>query len=100
MSRFSRPMPAAVSRHHDTATAISLPSARGAEASHADGEEFIRRLVFNILIGNADMHLKNWSLIYPDRCRAALAPADDFVSTIAYIGDATPDASARPTSGA
>jgi serine/threonine-protein kinase HipA len=27
-----------------------------------------------VLIGNADMHLKNWSLIYPDRRRAALAP--------------------------
>jgi serine/threonine-protein kinase HipA len=49
--------------------------------------EFIRRLVFNVLIGNADMHLKNWSLIYPDRQRAALAPAYDFVSTIAYLPD-------------
>ncbi len=59
----------------------------GAEASHADVEEFVSRLVFNALIGNADMHLKNWSLIYPDRHRAALAPAYDFVSTIAYIRD-------------
>ena len=33
------------------------------------------------------MHLKNWSLIYPDRPRAALAPAYDFVSTIPYIPD-------------
>ena len=33
------------------------------------------------------MHLKNWSLIYPDRRHAALAPAYDFVSTIAYIPD-------------
>jgi serine/threonine-protein kinase HipA len=49
--------------------------------------EFIRRLVFNVLIGNADMHLKNWSLIYPDRRTAQLAPAYDFVSTIAYIPD-------------
>jgi len=49
--------------------------------------EFIRRLVFNTLIGNADMHIKNWSLIYPDRRNAALAPAYDFVSTIAYIPD-------------
>lgn len=49
--------------------------------------EFIRRLVFNTLIGNADMHLKNWSLIYPDRQKAKLAPAYDFVSTIAYIND-------------
>ena len=49
--------------------------------------EFLRRLVFGVLIGNADMHLKNWSLIYPDRRSAALAPAYDFVSTIAYLPD-------------
>lgn len=49
--------------------------------------EFIRRLVFNILIGNGDMHLKNWSLIYPDGRTPALAPAYDFVSTIPYIQD-------------
>lgn len=49
--------------------------------------EFIRRLVFNVLIGNADMHLKNWSLIYPDRRQAVLAPGYDFVSTIAYLPD-------------
>jgi serine/threonine-protein kinase HipA len=49
--------------------------------------EFLRRLVFSVLIGNADMHLKNWSVIYPDRHTAALAPAYDFVSTIAYLPD-------------
>ncbi len=49
--------------------------------------EFIKRLVFNTLIGNADMHVKNWSLIYPDGRNAALAPAYDFVSTIPYIHD-------------
>ena len=27
-------------------------------------KEFVRRLAFNILIGNGDAHLKNWSLIY------------------------------------
>ncbi len=56
-----------------------------AEGSDQDIREFIRRLTFNTLIGNGDMHLKNWSLIYPDRRNAALAPAYDFVSTIAYI---------------
>ncbi|MFW8637484.1 type II toxin-antitoxin system HipA family toxin [Cribrihabitans pelagius] len=56
-----------------------------AEGSHEDVREFVRRLVFNTLIGNGDMHLKNWSLIYPDKINAALAPAYDFVSTIAYI---------------
>ena len=44
-------------------------------------------MTFNTLIGNADMHLKNWSMIYPDRRNAALAPAYDFVSTIPYIPD-------------
>jgi len=59
----------------------------GAESNDEDIAEFIRRLTFTMLIGNADMHLKNWSLIYPDRRSAALAPAYDFVSTIAFIPD-------------
>ncbi|MGD9639411.1 MAG: type II toxin-antitoxin system HipA family toxin [Alphaproteobacteria bacterium] len=49
--------------------------------------EFVKRLVFNALIGNADMHMKNWSLIYKDGRTANLAPAYDLVSTIAYIPD-------------
>jgi serine/threonine-protein kinase HipA len=61
-----------------------------AEGNDADIIEYIRRLTFNMLIGNADMHMKNWSLIYPDRRYASLAPAYDFVSTVPYIpGDAT-----------
>lgn len=50
-------------------------------------EEFVRRLVFNFLIGNADMHVKNWSLIYPDGRTPKLAPAYDYVSTILYLPD-------------
>jgi serine/threonine-protein kinase HipA len=49
--------------------------------------EFVRRLVFNALIGNADMHLKNWSLLYPDQRAAKLAPAYDYVSTVMYLPD-------------
>ena len=49
--------------------------------------EFIRRLVFCMLIGNGDAHLKNWALIYPDRCAPALAPAYDLVSTLPYLDD-------------
>ena len=37
--------------------------------------------------GNADMHLKNWSVIYKDKRTASIAPAYDFVSTIPYIPD-------------
>lgn len=47
--------------------------------------EFIKRLVFTVIIGNGDMHAKNWSLIYPDGRKAKLAPAYDFVSTIPYM---------------
>ena len=69
------------------ASARNIATVVGAECGEGDIAEFIRRLTFNTLIGNADMHLKNWSLIYPDRRNAALAPAYDFVSTIAFIED-------------
>ena len=51
------------------------------------GIEFIRRLIFTAAIGNADMHLKNWSVIYSDGRTPRLAPAYDFVATTAYIDD-------------
>ena len=47
--------------------------------------EFIRRLVINILIGNGDAHLKNWSVIYKDKVTPQLSPAYDLVSTIQYM---------------
>lgn len=69
------------------ANAANIAQVIAAESDEKDIAEFIRRLVFNTLIGNADMHLKNWSLIYPDRRSARLSPAYDFVSTIPYIED-------------
>lgn len=57
------------------------------EGKEDDIAELTRRLVFNTLIGNADMHLKNWSVIYKDKHTASLSPAYDFVSTIAYLPD-------------
>ncbi len=47
--------------------------------------EYARRLAFVVLSGNGDAHHKNWSLLYPDGCRAALTPAYDLVFTQAYI---------------
>ena len=47
--------------------------------------EFVRRLVFSVVIGNADMHLKNWILLYPDRRTPALSSGYDFVATLPYI---------------
>jgi serine/threonine-protein kinase HipA len=60
-----------------------------AETGEAGTYDFLRRLVFSVLIGNADMHLKNWSLLYPDRRTPVLSPAYDFVATLPYIPNDT-----------
>jgi len=74
-------------KKYERASARSIASVLWIETGEAGVEEFIKRLIFNTLIGNADMHLKNWSLIYPDRVTTRLAPGYDFVSTIPYIAD-------------
>lgn len=97
--RFDRPAAAAAMHMEDFAQVFGvypdekyrkgsyrhIAAVIAAEGSDVDVAEFIRRLTFNVLIGNADMHLKNLSLIYPDRRHASLAPAYDLISTIAYI---------------
>ena len=70
---------------YKSASYASIGRVISTETSDAGTAEYIRRLVFSALIGNGDMHLKNWSLIYPDRRTATLSPAYDLVSTIAYI---------------
>lgn len=50
-------------------------------------KEFVRRLVFSVVFGNGDMHLKNWSLLYQDPRKPTLSPAYDFVPTVAYMGE-------------
>lgn len=72
---------------YQKASSRDIANVISSEGSNADIAEFIRRLTFNTLIGNADMHVKNWSLIYLDKRNASLAPAYDFVSTINYIPD-------------
>jgi len=56
-----------------------------AETGEGGAYEFVRRLVFSVLTGNGDMHLKNWSLLYPDGRTPVLSPAYDFVATFPYI---------------
>lgn len=51
----------------------------------ADIQQMARRLLANILLGNSDAHLKNWSMIYPDKMGAVLSPAYDIVSTLVYM---------------
>lgn len=72
---------------YDKASYMNIARVIAAESNAEDIAEFIRRLTFSALIGNADMHMKNLSMIYPDKRNAALAPAYDLVSTIQYIPD-------------
>lgn len=66
--------------NYETLLRITLATA-GVESAL----EMVRRLVFNVLIGNGDAHVKNWSFIYPDGVMARLSPAYDMVSTVAYM---------------
>ncbi|WP_225412487.1 type II toxin-antitoxin system HipA family toxin [Stigmatella hybrida] len=51
----------------------------------SDLDEFLRRVLFLLISGNTDGHLKNWSLVYPDGRRARLSPAYDFVCVRQYL---------------
>lgn len=51
----------------------------------ADVQQFVRRLLVNILLANGDAHLKNWSLLYSDQVTPRLSPAYDIVTTRVYI---------------
>ncbi|WCT80258.1 type II toxin-antitoxin system HipA family toxin [Novosphingobium humi] len=70
---------------YENASYRHILSVLAIETDEASVVEFIRRLTYCVLIGNGDMHLKNWSLIYPDGRRPVLAPAYDLLSTVAYI---------------
>ncbi|MBX3250455.1 MAG: type II toxin-antitoxin system HipA family toxin [Myxococcales bacterium] len=62
----------------------SISAVIHAMCGEEDHREYMRRLVFMVLSGNADAHLKNWAVVYPDGLRARLAPVYDFVSTVVY----------------
>lgn len=62
-------------------------SKRFAEDPIGEVLEMMRRLTVDIMIGNADGHLKNTSLIFPDGRHPRLSPAYDIVSTLTYVGE-------------
>lgn len=74
-------------RKYENASYEDIARVLWAEAGLDDVVEFARRLVFAVLIGNADMHLKNWSVVYENGRDARLAPAYDLVPTVAYLDD-------------
>ncbi|HEY9212284.1 MAG TPA: type II toxin-antitoxin system HipA family toxin [Ancylobacter sp.] len=56
---------------------------RAAARPAADRLDFIRRLIFHYLVGNADAHAKNYALLYRGKA-PDLAPLYDVVCTAAY----------------
>ncbi|WP_410712216.1 type II toxin-antitoxin system HipA family toxin [Bradyrhizobium sp. BEA-2-5] len=74
------------SKKYDDASYHDIASALNMAVSTDTALEFIRRLALAALVGNGDMHLKNWSTIYPgDGCIPAIAPVYDVLSTTAYF---------------
>ena len=69
-------------KYRSAVEAVAAIAYRGRD--HASLREMVRRTVFNLFVGNGDAHLKNWSLIYPDRKIARLSPAYDLVCTAVY----------------
>ena len=58
--------------------------------SAQDVQEFVKRFVTFILMGNVDAHLKNWALIYPDGITPQLAPLYDPVCVTALFASVPP----------
>lgn len=52
--------------------------------SRADLAEALRRVTVDVLVGNGDNHLKNWSFRFPKAGEIRLSPAYDIVPTVLY----------------
>ncbi|MGY2938745.1 serine/threonine-protein kinase HipA [Bradyrhizobium sp. GM6.1] len=64
----------------------NIAAALNSGVSFDSAIEFVRRLALSAITGNGDMHLKNWSLLYPgEGRRPTLAPIYDVLSTVSYI---------------
>jgi len=56
-----------------------------AKNSYLEALKFFERIIFCFIIGNGDMHLKNWSLLTPPDHINRLAPCYDLVSSWLYL---------------
>lgn len=72
----------------NTETVLNMIS-RFSDDWRNDVLEGVRRIVADVLIGNGDNHLKNWSFRFADGVTPRLSPAYDIVPTALYIPDET-----------
>lgn len=64
-----------------------------------DAISFFEAALFCFLTGNADMHLKNFSLVYKDPSFISLSPAYDLLATRLLIPESDPEESALTING-
>jgi serine/threonine-protein kinase HipA len=67
----------------NTETVLNMVS-RFSTDRRADIVEAVRRVVADILLGNGDNHLKNWSFRFPAPGEVRLSPAYDIVPTVLF----------------
>lgn len=68
------------SSYEEAASVITQFSAR----ARIDLARYFRLVVFNLVLGNADAHLKNFSLLENDVGELRLSPAYDLINTLIY----------------
>ena len=68
----------------NTETVINMVS-RFSTDRRADILEAVRRVVADVLLGNGDNHLKNWSFRFPEPGQVRLSPAYDIVPTVLFV---------------
>jgi serine/threonine-protein kinase HipA len=71
-------------QYHGSHEEVAVALKHVCKEPQRDLQELTARIVFNVLAGNGDAHLKNWAILYPDDRHAVLAPAYDLVPTIVY----------------
>ena len=81
---FAQVREVAADSKYDRANYAGLGRVVNAICPAEDVIEYVRRLVAMIAMGNADAHLKNWTLRYPTGRQARLSPAYDLVCIAAY----------------
>lgn len=81
---FAQVREVATDAKYDKATYEGIGRVIGALCPPEDAVEYVRRLVAMVVMGNADAHLKNWTLRYPQGRQARLSPAYDLVCVTAY----------------
>ncbi|MGY3582152.1 serine/threonine-protein kinase HipA [Bradyrhizobium sp. USDA 4341] len=89
MEDFAQVMGSIHDQKYTMANQSTLVRLVGLFADDKRGEmlQAIRRIVVDVMIGNGDSHLKNWSFILPDGVTPELSPAYDIVPTFFYGDD-------------